>query len=144
MTFFMKPSSMYTSSSSRFPMCFSQKFLLNFRLVPNNTIFMLQVWITIDCKASKIQLPLQTYSCLVIGFMVWDMLFSLMPFNKYALDLGSILRVPIGYWSNSYGASKLFIISFLFLILLVTKHYWFDNRKIIGIGVSAFSVGVTL
>lgn len=62
-----------------------------------------------------VQLTLQT-SSLVIGFMVWVILSSLMPFiskdipltasqiswvTAVPVILGSILRVLIGFWTNS-------------------------------------------
>ncbi len=68
-------------------------------------------------QKGKIQLPLQTAS-LVLGFMVWVILSSLMPFIKEDIALsssqlawataipvliGSIARIPIGYWTNRYG-----------------------------------------
>lgn len=79
------------------------------------------------------QLILQTGN-LVLGFMVWVILSSLISFIKADIDitpsesamitavpviLGSILRIPIGYWTNRYGARWVFFISLLFLILPV-------------------------
>lgn len=112
----------------------------------------------------KAQLPLQTLS-LVLGFMVWVILSSLMPFIKEDIKLtsgqlawvtaipvlfGSILRVPIGYWTNRYGARKLFSISFLLLIApvyYVSLANSFTDLIIgglfLGIGGAVFSVGVT-
>lgn len=112
----------------------------------------------------KLQLPLQTVS-LILGFMVWVILSSLMPFIKEEIKLtsgelawvtavpilfGSILRVPVGYWTNRYGARKLFSISFAILFAPV---YWvsmadsFQDLIIggvfLGIGGAVFSVGVT-
>lgn len=81
------------------------------------------------------QLPLQTIS-LVLSFMVWVILSSLMPFIKEEIELtsaqlawataipvlfGSVLRIPVGYWTNRYGARKLFMISF---VLLLAPVYW--------------------
>ncbi|WP_027417352.1 nitrate/nitrite transporter [Aneurinibacillus terranovensis] len=112
----------------------------------------------------KVQLPLQTLS-LVAGFMVWVILSSLMPFIKEDIPLtpnqltwvtavpvilGSLLRVPLGYWANRFGARRLFSISFLVLILPV--YYVSIARSFvdliigglfIGIGGAVFSVGVT-
>ncbi|PGL73440.1 nitrate/nitrite transporter [Bacillus sp. AFS055030] len=110
------------------------------------------------------QLVLQTFN-LVIGFMVWVIISSLMPFiqndisigsNQLALVtavpviLGSLLRVPIGYWTNRYGAKKLFFIS---LIILILPIYYISVANsvtdliigglFIGIGGAIFSVGVT-
>lgn len=112
----------------------------------------------------KIQLPLQTVS-LVLGFMVWVILSSLMPFIKDDIALsssqlawvtaipilvGSIARIPVGYWTNRYGARKLFMISF---VLLLAPVYWISQADsfadliiggaFLGIGGAVFSVGVT-
>ncbi|MCS7461524.1 MFS transporter [Paenibacillus doosanensis] len=112
----------------------------------------------------KIQLPLQTVN-LVLGFMVWVILSSLMPFIKESISLtpsqltwvtaipvlfGSVMRVPVGYWTNRYGARKLFAISF---ILLLAPVYWVSQADsftdliiggfFLGIGGAVFSVGVT-
>ncbi|KRF04161.1 nitrate/nitrite transporter [Paenibacillus sp. Soil766] len=112
----------------------------------------------------KVQLPLQTIS-LVLGFMVWVILSSLMPFIKETIQLtpsqitwvtaipilfGSVMRVPVGYWTNRYGARKLFAISF---ILLLAPVYWVSQANsfgdliiggfFLGIGGAVFSVGVT-
>ncbi|EMT51483.1 nitrite extrusion protein [Brevibacillus borstelensis AK1] len=112
----------------------------------------------------KIQLPLQTAS-LVVGFMVWVILSSLMPFMKESLSLeqgqiawitaipvllGSLLRIPVGYLANRYGARLLFAISFL--ILLVPVYYISEATSaadlmigglFLGISGAVFSVGVT-
>jgi MFS transporter, NNP family, nitrate/nitrite transporter len=115
-------------------------------------------------KTQKIQLPLQTLS-LIAGFMVWVILSSLMPFikedihmtaNQIAMAtaipvvLGSILRIPIGYWTNKYGARKLFFISFTLLLLPVFFISMADTYTdlligglFVGIGGAVFSVGVT-
>jgi MFS transporter, NNP family, nitrate/nitrite transporter len=112
----------------------------------------------------KLQLPLQTLS-LVLGFMVWVILSSLMPFIKEDLHLaadriawitaipvvlGSILRVPIGYWTNRFGARRLFFISFLLLLapvyyVSIAKSFTdlFIGGIFLGIGGAVFSVGVT-
>jgi NNP family nitrate/nitrite transporter-like MFS transporter len=115
-------------------------------------------------NVKKLQLPLQTIS-LVLGFMVWVILSSLMPFIKEDIELssiqlawvtatpilfGSILRIPVGYWTNRYGARKLFFISFL---LLIAPIYWISHANsfieliigglCLGIGGGVFSVGVT-
>lgn len=73
-------------------------------------------------KKGKGQLFIQT-SSLIAGFMVWVLISSLMPFIKEDIHLttteiawatavpvilGSLLRVPIGYWTNRYGARILF------------------------------------
>ncbi|MEX2460238.1 MAG: NarK/NasA family nitrate transporter [Paenibacillaceae bacterium] len=115
-------------------------------------------------NTKKRQLPLQTVS-LVLGFMVWVLLSSLMPYIKEDIHLtslqltwvtavpiliGSIIRIPVGYWTNRYGARKLFFISFL---LLLAPIYWVSISTtfidliiggfFLGIGGGVFSVGVT-
>ncbi|RAP76536.1 MFS transporter [Paenibacillus montanisoli] len=110
------------------------------------------------------QLPLQTIS-LVLGFAVWVILSSLMPYIKDEIKmtsgqltlvtaipvlLGSVLRVPIGYWTNRFGARKLFTISF---ILALAPVFWLSQADsfqdliiggfFLGIGGAVFSVGVT-
>lgn len=97
--------------------------------------------------------------------MVWVILSALMPFIKEEIQLsanqlalvtaipvvlGSILRVPIGYWTNRFGARKLFSISF---ILLVFPIYYISISNsfidllvgglFLGISGAVFSVGVT-
>jgi len=109
-------------------------------------------------------LPLQTVS-LVLGFMVWVILSSLMPYIKEDITMsssqlawvtavpvlfGSITRIPVGYWTNRYGARKIFMISF---VLLLAPVFWISAadsfEKLIiggiflGIGGGVFSVGVT-
>lgn len=84
-------------------------------------------------KQTNIQLPLQTFS-LIVGFMVWVIISSLMTYIKKDIALssvqlswvtaipvilGSVLRVPIGYWTNRFGARRVFLVSLLFLILPV-------------------------
>lgn len=110
------------------------------------------------------QLILQTGS-LVAGFMVWVILSSLMPFIKADISLsenqiawvtaapvilGSLLRIPLGFWTNRYGARVIFTISFLLLVLPVfiigTAHSFFTliiGGLLLGIGGAVFSVGVT-
>ncbi|CAM4388395.1 NNP family nitrate/nitrite transporter-like MFS transporter [Paenibacillus endophyticus] len=109
-------------------------------------------------------LSIQTLS-LALGFMIWVILSSLMPFIKEDISLssgqlalvtatpilfGSLLRIPAGYWTNRYGARVLFIISFL---LLLAPIYWISiadsfidliiGGVVLGIGGAVFSVGVT-
>ena len=64
--------------------------------------------------------------------------------------LGSILRIPIGYWTNRYGARKLFFISFILLLFPVfyisVANSMMDliiGQLFVGIGGAVFSVGVT-
>jgi MFS transporter, NNP family, nitrate/nitrite transporter len=110
------------------------------------------------------QLYIQTGS-LIAGFMVWVLISSLMPFIKMDIHLtstqqawvtavpvilGSLLRVPIGYWTNRYGARKLFSISFIVLLLPIALLSYANSLLtlllggfILGIGGAIFSVGVT-
>ena len=112
----------------------------------------------------KVQLPLQTMN-LVVGFMVWVIISSLLPFivedisipaNKLAIVtavpivLGSILRIPIGYYANIYGARLIFFLSFLFLLVPVfdisvasTFTDLIIGGTFLGIGGAIFSVVVT-
>lgn len=112
----------------------------------------------------KLQLPLQTLN-LIIGFMVWVILSSLMPFILEDIDiptgklaivtalpvvLGSILRIPLGYYANVVGARIIFLVSFVLLLFPV---YYISEAKtfvdliiggvFLGIGGAVFSVGVT-
>jgi NNP family nitrate/nitrite transporter-like MFS transporter len=111
-----------------------------------------------------IQLPLQTFN-LVVGFMVWVILSSLIPFIKEDIPLeasqlawittipvilGSILRIPLGYMTNLFGARNLFFISFLLLLapvyyISVASTYMdlFMGGLFLGLGGAVFSVGVT-
>ena len=81
----------------------------------------------------KMQLPLQTLN-LVVGFMVWVIISSLLPFiqediqipaDKIAIltaipvVLGSILRIPLGYYANVFGARIVFLVSFILLLFPV-------------------------
>ncbi len=113
----------------------------------------------------NVQLPLQTAS-LTLGFMVWVILSSLMPFIREDLVLtagqvawvtaipvllGSLLRIPIGYWTNRYGARPMFTISFLMLLIPIgwlsfvadTFGALIVGGLLLGIGGAVFSVGVT-
>ncbi|WP_077624029.1 nitrate/nitrite transporter [Sediminibacillus massiliensis] len=112
----------------------------------------------------KVQLPLQTLN-LVVGFMVWVLLSSLLSFilddisitsqqaawvTAIPVILGSILRIPMGYLTNLFGARMIFMISF---ILLIPPVYYLSiadsladlliGGLFIGIGGAVFSVGVT-
>ncbi|MEH6987630.1 nitrate/nitrite transporter [Cytobacillus firmus] len=115
-------------------------------------------------QKGSFQIVLQTGS-LVVGFMVWVILSSLMPYiqSDIALNpgevalvtaipviLGSLLRVPIGYWTNRYGARPIFTVSFIVLILPVfvissagTMMTLILGGLLLGIGGAVFSVGVT-
>ena len=112
----------------------------------------------------KIQLPLQTAN-LVVGFMVWVLISSLLPFirediaipaEKLAIVtavpvvLGSVLRIPLGYYANIFGARIIFFASFillLFPVFYISSASTFADLIIggtfLGIGGAVFSVGVT-
>jgi len=115
-------------------------------------------------NTQKWQLPLQTLS-LVVGFMVWVILSSLMPkikadipltANQIALVtavpvvLGSIMRIFLGYWANRFGARLIFFISFIILIFPIF-YLSFSNSfsdliiggLVLGMGGAVFSIGVT-
>ncbi|CQR46571.1 putative nitrate transporter NarT [Paraliobacillus sp. PM-2] len=115
-------------------------------------------------QKQTIQLNLQTFS-LIIGFMVWVLLSSLMPSIRDSIQLtaaqvslitalpvilGSILRVPIGFYTNRYGSRILFIISFFILLFPVyfisVANSFLDlviGGLFLGVGGAVFSVGVT-
>lgn len=110
------------------------------------------------------QLFIQTGS-LVAGFMVWVLISSLMPFIKEDINLsttqiawatavpvilGSLLRVPIGFWANRYGARILFTISFIILLVPIAIISYANSifmlilgGFLLGIGGAVFSIGVT-
>ena len=110
------------------------------------------------------QLVTQTGS-LVAGFMVWVLISSLMPFIKTDIPLtsteiawatavpvilGSVLRIPLGYLTNRYGARILFALSFIILLLPLaiisyaeTLFMLILGGLILGIGGAVFSIGVT-
>lgn len=112
----------------------------------------------------KMQLPLQTLN-LVVGFAVWVIISSLLPFMQEDIHvsqsqiaiitaipvvLGSILRIPVGYFVNVIGARLVFLISFLLLLFPVyyiseaaTATDLIIGGLFLGIGGSIFSVGVT-
>jgi MFS transporter, NNP family, nitrate/nitrite transporter len=115
-------------------------------------------------KQGSKQLIIQTGS-LVAGFMVWVLISSLMPFIKVDIQLtssqiawttavpvilGSLLRVPIGYWTNRYGARILFTISFIILLIPIALLSYANSLLtlilggfLLGIGGAVFSIGVT-
>jgi NNP family nitrate/nitrite transporter-like MFS transporter len=115
-------------------------------------------------KPSKSLLPLQTLS-LVLGFAVWGILSSLIVFIKEGIPLtpgqlslvtalpvvlGSLLRIPFGYWTNKYGARWMFLISFIVLLVpvfYISKATSFADLitggLFLGIAGATFSVGVT-
>ncbi|AQL56879.1 MFS transporter [Abyssicoccus albus] len=112
----------------------------------------------------KLQLPLQTVN-MVVGFICWVIISPLIPFisedvsippDKLALItaipviLGSVLRIPIGYFANMIGARWVFMISFVLLLFPV---FYISNAAtyidlmigglFLGIGGAVFSIGVT-
>ncbi|PLS07074.1 nitrate/nitrite transporter [Neobacillus cucumis] len=115
-------------------------------------------------QSQKWQLSLQTLS-LVVGFMCWVIISSLMPKIKMDISLtanqvalvtaipvilGSILRIFLGYWTNRFGARSMFFLSFLMLIfpvLYLSKADSFSDLIIgglvLGMGGAVFSIGVT-
>lgn len=112
----------------------------------------------------KIQLPLQT-SNLVVGFMIWVLISSLLPFIREDITiaqeyvaivtaipvvLGSVLRIPLGYYANVLGARVIFAVSFILLLFPVyylsiatTMTDLIIAGTFLGIGGAVFSVGVT-
>ncbi|MGG1674571.1 MFS transporter [Neobacillus sp. NRS-1170] len=110
------------------------------------------------------QLFIQTGS-LVAGFMNWVLISSLMPFINADIQLsstqiawvtavpvilGSLLRVPIGYWTNRYGARKLFSSSFIILLIPIAVISYANSLLMLiiggfmlGVGGAIFSIGVT-
>ncbi|WP_246027658.1 MULTISPECIES: nitrate/nitrite transporter [Lysinibacillus] len=112
----------------------------------------------------KIQLPLQTLN-LVVGFMVWVIISSLISFmgedisipaDKLAIltaipvILGSILRIPLGYFADVIGSRWVFLLSFvalLFPVFYISEANSYTDLIIgglfLGIGGAVFSVGVT-
>ncbi|WP_042337580.1 nitrate/nitrite transporter [Bacillus andreraoultii] len=115
-------------------------------------------------RKPSIQLTLQTTS-LVTGFMIWVLISSLMPSIKQDIALtesqismitaipvilGSLLRIPIGFYTDRFGARNLFIISFIALLIPVfyisVANSFIDlvvGGLFLGIGGAVFSVGVT-
>ena len=114
-------------------------------------------------KSPNFQLSLQT-SNLIIGFMVWVILSSLMPYIKADIPLtagqismvtavpvilGSILRIPIGYWTNRFeqeNYSLLVLFYYYFLFYISVANSMMDliiGGLFVGIGGAVFSVGVT-
>ncbi|MGM8216483.1 nitrate/nitrite transporter [Bacillaceae bacterium W0354] len=115
-------------------------------------------------KKAGLQLTLQT-SSLLIGFMVWVLISSLMPYIQSDIELtsgqasiitaipvilGSLLRIPIGVYTDQIGSRKMFLIS---LIILLFPVFYISVAKsfvdlvigglILGVGGAIFSIGVT-
>ncbi|MCE4956491.1 nitrate/nitrite transporter [Macrococcoides caseolyticum] len=116
-------------------------------------------------KASgKVQLTLQTFS-LLAGFMAWTIIAPLLPFMSQDFSipesqkaiilaipviLGSVLRIPLGYYANLIGARKVFLGAFIFLLIPVFLLSMAESTTMLmiaglflGIGGAIFSVGVT-
>ncbi|RIO21911.1 NarK/NasA family nitrate transporter [Mammaliicoccus sciuri] len=102
----------------------------------------------------KVQLPLQTFS-LMAGFMVWSILAPLMPYITQDISveegqkaiilaipviLGSILRIPIGYYTNLLGSRLVFLVSFI--ILLFPVFYLSQAHSTTGLMVAGFFIGL--
>jgi NNP family nitrate/nitrite transporter-like MFS transporter len=110
------------------------------------------------------QVCIQTFS-LIAGFMVWVLISSLMPYihedikltavqqawvTAVPVLLGSILRVPIGYWTNKFGARVIFSICFMIILLpifIISNAHSFSSLLVggflLGISGALFSIGVT-
>jgi NNP family nitrate/nitrite transporter-like MFS transporter len=112
----------------------------------------------------KMQLALQTIS-LAISFMVWVLISSLLPYIKADVPLtsnqlawvtaipvilGSLLRIPLGFFTKRFGSRSMFVAGFIILIIPVTylsySRTFFDlmiSGFLLGLGGAAFSIGVT-
>lgn len=105
-------------------------------------------------NTGKVQLPLQTLS-LMAGFMVWSILAPLMPYISQDFNvpesqkaiilaipviLGSILRIPIGYYTNLIGSRLVFLISFIILIFPV--FYLSQATSTTGLMIAGFFIGL--
>jgi NNP family nitrate/nitrite transporter-like MFS transporter len=110
------------------------------------------------------QLTLQTIS-LAVSFMVWVLISSLLPYIKADIPLtsnqlawvtaipvilGSLLRIPLGFFTKRYGSRTMFVAGFIILLLPVTylsySRTFFDlmiSGFLLGLGGAAFSIGVT-
>lgn len=115
-------------------------------------------------NTTKLQLPLQTTS-LVVGFMVWVLISSLMTSIRADIELtasqvslvtavpvilGSLLRIFIGFWTNRFGARLLFALSFIALLFPIYYISIADSFMdliigglFLGIAGATFSIGVT-
>src|SRR5699024_12884955 len=78
----------------------------------------------------KVQLPLQTIN-LFVGFMVWVLISSLLPFIRDNISIAaehvaivtavpvvlcSLLIIPLGYYANVFGARLIFLLIFIVLL----------------------------
>lgn len=115
-------------------------------------------------KKPSLQLSLQT-SSLVVGFMIWVLISSLMSYIQEDISLtagqaslvtaipvilGSLLRIPIGFYTDRIGARIIFLISFLVLLFPVFYISIADSFMdlvigglLLGVGGATFSIGVT-
>src|SRR5699024_10226859 len=113
---------------------------------------------------TQVQLPLQTIN-LVDNFTVGELIPSFLPSSRadrsiaaervsivtaVPVVLGSVLRIPLGYYANVIGARLIFLLSFIVLLFPV---YYISIASsmldliiagtFLGIGGAIFSVGVT-
>ncbi len=115
-------------------------------------------------KKPTVQLSLQT-SSLVVGFMIWVLISSLMSYiqedialtagqaslvTAIPVILGSLLRIPIGFYTDRLGARVIFLTSFLILLVPVfyisVANSFTDlviGGLLLGVGGATFSIGVT-
>jgi MFS transporter, NNP family, nitrate/nitrite transporter len=117
-----------------------------------------------NMNKSGLQLTLQT-SSLIVGFMIWVLISSLMTYIQADITLttsqaslvkaipvilGSLLRIPIGFYADQFGARLVFLISFIILLFPVFYISIADSYTdlvigglFLGIGGAVFSIGVT-
>ncbi len=119
---------------------------------------------SVQAKVARRQLPLHT-ATFIVGFMVWVIVSSLMPFIKESVPLtqteiawviavpvilGSLLRIPFGYLAGRFGARKVYLVSFctlLFPLFFISGAATVADLLIggvfLGVAGAVFSVGVT-
>lgn len=105
-------------------------------------------------KKPSAQLSLQT-SSLIVGFMMWVLISSLMPsiqedialtpgqvslVTAIPVILGSLLRIPIGFYTNRFGARTINLISFI--ILLFPVFYISIADSFMDLVIGGFILGV--
>lgn len=115
-------------------------------------------------RKANVQLSLQT-SSLIVGFMIWVLVSSLMSYIQQDIALtsgqaslvtaipvilGSLLRIPIGFYADRLGARLIFLFSFIILLFPVfyisMASSFMDlviGGLILGVGGATFSIGVT-
>lgn len=113
---------------------------------------------------AKYQLPLQTTD-LVVAFMIWVILSSLMPFIKQDIPLsleltswviavpvilGSVLRIPFGYLTGRFGSKPVYLVSFCVLVFPIVFISQAQSAAdliiggiVLGVAGAVFSVGVS-